>query len=194
MRRSLDSWQSWAAVRQARRLRSPQPPGVRICWDLDNTLVGSGTLLHEGKRLEDAIIQAAPMPNMLAFFVELAERLPRAEHFILSVRTRSMRVDTLAWLRRNALTVPTRMICFVPRPEVKTRVWEELARDSKLVIVDDLSYAHASDEPSIYDALVAAARRTAAVYVGLDEIVEIASSSYAPAAVASRVVSALEGS
>ncbi|MEJ7891200.1 MAG: hypothetical protein WKF94_00985 [Solirubrobacteraceae bacterium] len=46
------------------------------------------------------------MPEMLEFAAALDRELPKAVHFVLSVRTRAMRADTLAWLERNAPAFP----------------------------------------------------------------------------------------
>jgi hypothetical protein len=40
--------------------------------------------------------------------------------------------------------------------------------------VDDLSYDHEAERPSIYEDLVEVARQTATNYIGLDQIAEIA--------------------
>src|SRR5688572_30568704 len=69
MRRAVErastSWEAAAAVVQARRLLRSHPAAIRVCWDLDNTLVDSGSLLREGRTLQEAIIDARPVPNML---------------------------------------------------------------------------------------------------------------------------------
>jgi len=184
-------WEVWLTLRQARLLRRSRPAAVRICWDLDNTLVDSGTLLRGGKRLEDAIVEAEPVPNMLAFYETMRGELPNAEHFIVSARTRSMRANTLAWLKRQGLMPTDGAVLFVPYPEAKLRVWRELARGAQLVIVDDLSYNHESSKPSIYHELVGSAESLASVYVGLDQIARIAQNSDAVEAVAFRTIETL---
>ena len=40
--------------------------------------------------------------------------------------------------------------------------------------MDDLSYDHEAERPSIYEDLVEVAKQTATVYIGLDQIAEIA--------------------
>lgn len=162
----------FAAVRQARRVRSDEAT-LRVCWDLDNTLVNSGELLRAGRRLDDAIVEAEPVSNMLELYKAMHVGLPRAKHFILSARVAGMRPDTLAWLERYGLDHAESAICFVPSVQAKRSVWEELARGGALIIVDDLSYNHEADPVSIYEDLVDAARRLALVYVGLDEIAAI---------------------
>jgi hypothetical protein len=180
-----------SAVRQARQLCSSEAATVCVCWDLDNTLVDSGTLLRAGKQLKDAVVEAEAVPNMLDFYATVGVGLPNAAHFILSARTRSMRADTLAWLRRNGITLADGAICFLPYPSAKPKVWRQLARRTKLVIVDDLSYNHESDQRQIYNDLVRSAQGTASVYVGIDEIARIAKDRRVVDAVASRVVEAL---
>jgi len=159
-----------AAVRQAQRLCRLQPASVYVCWDLDNTLVGSGVILRAGKRLEDAIVEAKPVANMLEFYGAIHVNVREAHHFILSARTRSMRRETVAWLHRHGLPPADGALCFVPAADAKPRVWEQLARNGTLVIVDDLSYNHETDETNIYAELVQVAERVACVYIGLDEI------------------------
>jgi hypothetical protein len=179
------------AVTQARDACRANPATVRVCWDLDNTLAGSGMLLRTGIPLRAAIVEARPVPNMPAFYDALHSRLPRAHHFILSARTPAMRRDTVAWLERHGLHADDAAICFVPDVDAKLDVWRQLARDARLVIVDDLSYDHEAVEPSVYGRLVEVARQIAFVYVGLDRITEITQSAAAADAVASEIVEAL---
>jgi hypothetical protein len=146
---------------------------MRICWDLDNTLVDSGALIRLGKRLEEAVIEAEPVPNMLRFYESIQARLPRADHVILTSRTDVMRVATLAWLARHGLAPAEDAIWFVPDPKAKVKVWLQLARDARLVIIDDLSYNHESARPAVHHDLVERAVRIAAVYVGLEQIAAI---------------------
>jgi hypothetical protein len=148
---------------------------VRICWDLDNTLANSGALIRVGKSLEDAVVEADPVPNMLEFYNRVHSELPEAEHFILTARTRAMRPATVVWLERYGFRLLDEALCFVPYAEAKPRVWRQLARSSRLAIVDDLSYNHESDRPSIYEGLVEFAEQTASVYVGLERITQISS-------------------
>ena len=164
-----------------------------MCWDLDNTLVDSGALIHGGMPLEQAVIEAEPITNMLEFYEVIRARLPDAHHFILSARTSSMRSDTLDWLGQYGLVPEDGAVCFLPYANAKPKVWRQLARDARLVIVDDLSYNHESRQASIYHDLVQCAQRTAVVYVGLDEIALIASDSQAIEPVASGIVESLCG-
>jgi hypothetical protein len=174
-----------AAVRQARRLRS-RSGVIRICWDLDNTLVDSGRMLRAGKRLDDAIVEAEPVSNMLDLYEAMRAELPNAEHFILSARMRGMRHKTVAWLSRHGVSPADAAVCFVPYVQAKSKVWQELARDARLVIVDDLSYNHETDQVGIHHDLVAVAERLACVYIGLDEIAEISRNPTAVAVAVSR--------
>ena len=189
----MKRWETWAAVKQARRSCKSHPAKVRFCWDLDNTLANSGVLIKFGTRLQDAIVEAQAVPNMLALYEAIRTRLPEAEHFILSARMRSMRGDTLMWLRRHGVEPRDGALCFVPHPEAKPRVWRQLARDARLVIVDDLSYNHESDTPSVYNDLVVSAEQTASVYIGLTQITNIAAHSHAAEEIAARTVEALAG-
>src|SRR3954451_5335190 len=93
-----------AARRAVREIRE-RPASLRICWDLDNTLVGSGRLLKDGLQLHEAIVDAKPVPNMLAFFDVMRRRFPDAEHIILSARPNAMRAETLAWLEEYGLAL-----------------------------------------------------------------------------------------
>jgi hypothetical protein len=189
-RRRLEAWR---AVRQARRFsRACQAP-IRVCWDLDNTLVGSGVLIHAGSQLEDAIVEAEPVPNMLDLFWSIREKLPHAGHFVVSARFYTMRDSTFVWLRRHGLDLDRTEVALVPDAEAKARVWEELARDGRLLIVDDLSYDHASDRPAIYEDLVTAARATASAYIGLDQIAEVSADRRAVDRVASRAAESMLG-
>lgn len=181
----------WRAVSQARTARRQHPATIRICWDLDNTLVGSGRLLKAGLQLHEAVVDAKPVPNMLAFFEAMRRRLPEAEHFILSARPSGMRADTLAWLEEHGLALSGGAVCLVPSAEAKRRVWQQLARDAQLVIVDDLSHGHEGDEAVVYEELAAFARGTASVYVGLNEIARIEADPDAVQSVAERAAHAL---
>jgi hypothetical protein len=190
-RRLRASWVSRRAARWAAREVRERPASIRICWDLDNTLVGSGLLLKRGLRLPEAVVDAKPVPNMLAFFGAMRQRVPDAQHFILSARPSAMRADTLAWLEEHGLALSGGAICLVPSADAKCRVWQQLARDCQLVIVDDLSYGHEEDEAFVYDELAAFARRTASVYIGLDDIARIESDPSAVQSVAERAAEAL---
>src|SRR5436190_22556548 len=123
----LSRWATWAAVKQARRSCKSRPADVWICWDLDNTLASSGVLLRLGTRLKDAVVEAQAVPNMLALYEAIRTKVPEAEHFILSARTRSMRGDTLVWLRRHGFQPSEGSVCFVPHAGAKPRVWRQLA-------------------------------------------------------------------
>jgi hypothetical protein len=165
--------------------------GVCICWDLDNTLVDSGTLLRSGLTLEEAIVEAYPVPNMLAFYCAIYTALPDAEHFILSARPESMKSDTLAWFRQHGLRAPESHVCLVPEARAKPRIWRELARSARLVIVDDLSFNHEADQPSVYQDLLDTASQLAAAYVGLPQIARIASNLYEVDSVTQQTLHAL---
>lgn len=171
-------------------MRRTSPGAVLVCWDLDNTLVDSGSLLRRGRHLEEAIVEGEPVPNMLAFYAALGDGLPEAGHVILSARTPGMRTDTLAWLSRHGLTPTDGAVWFVPRAADKVRVWQALARGAPLVIVDDLTYGHEAETPSVYHDLVEAARGTATVYVGFDEITRIAGDSDAISGIVAEAVEA----
>jgi hypothetical protein len=146
---------------------------VNVCWDLDNTLVESGTLVHGGRTPEQAIVEAGPMPGMLEFAAAIAEELPDAAHFALSVRERGMRADTLAWLRLHEVRLEPEAVFFVPTPAGKAAVWRDLAAGARLLIVDDLSFDHESGAPSVHHDVVLEARRLGDVYLGIEEIAAI---------------------
>lgn len=188
---ALSNWEIASAVRQAQRFRRAHRTAVRVCWDLDNTIVDSGSLIRGGKSLEDAIADAAPMENMLDFYVSLRRELPDASHFILSARPHAMRRATLEWLTKNGVTCTDSSVCFVPHPSAKQRVWKRLARDAELVIVDDLSYGHEGPEASVHTDLVEFAERTASVYVGIEQIARIADHREDVEALVSRIASAV---
>jgi hypothetical protein len=188
VRLAVNRWELRAAVKQARTVCRLRPAAVRVCWDLDNTLADSGALLRVGQRLRDAVVVAEPVPNMLEFYKAIQRGLPEAEHFILSARPRVMREVTLAWLRRHDLAPADDALCFVPSAEAKLKIWQQLAKDARLVIVDDLSYNHEHEQPSLYLELVRLAEQSAAAYVGSSSISEIALSRTAIDAIALRVV------
>lgn len=141
--------------------------------------------------LEEAVVEAKPITNMLDFYEVIRRRLPDAHQFILSARTSLMRSDTLDWLGQWGLVPEAGAVCFLPYAKAKPKVWKQLARDARLVIVDDLSYNHESRQPSVHHDLVESARRTAVAYVGLDQIAQIAADSKAIGAVASGIVESL---
>jgi hypothetical protein len=165
--------------------RLPAAPAI-VCWDLDNTLVGTGTLLSAGTRLEQAVAAAEPMPGMLAFVEAVRARLPGAAHVVLSVRTRAMRAETLTWLARHRVGFAPEVVFFVPFAASKPRIWRALARRGPLLVVDDLSHGHEGDVRP-YDDLVAQARAIGAAYVGLDDIAAIGRDPGAGAALAERL-------
>jgi hypothetical protein len=180
------------AVRQARRLRRSGPTATYVCWDLDNTLVSSGENLALGMRLEEAIVEARPVPNMLAFYGAMQKHVDDARHFILSARTRSMRRATIAWLRRNGIRPARGAVCFVPTVDAKPLIWDVLGRSGRLVIIDDLSYDHESGRPSVHGHLVEIASRTACRYVGFEEIHEIATNPDAIGVIVAETLAALD--
>lgn len=176
-----------AALRQVRVAARGQPVGhLRVCWDLDNTLVNSGVLIRMGRPLHEVVSEAQPVPNMLDFFREVHARVPEASHFILSARTAAMRPDTVAWLKRYGIATED-TVCFVPTAEAKERVWRQLARNADLVIVDDLSFNHERDEPTRNYGLIEVAQRFAVLHIGADEIASIAGDSQAIEEVVSRI-------
>jgi hypothetical protein len=59
------------------------------------------------------------------------------------------------------------------------------------VIVNDLTYDHEAEAPSVYHDFVETARRTAAVYIGVDEIARIADDPDAVARIAAEAVATL---
>ncbi len=181
------------AVSQAAEFCRSRPAPVRICWDLDNTLSDSGVLLRSGLALDDAIVRAAPVRNMLTFYETLSSRLPEAEHFILSARRRSMRPDTVRWMKRYGLWAEEPRLCLVPRAGAKVRIWRQLARDAALVIIDDLSFDHERESPSLYRSLIRRAEGLAVVYVGLDQIAEIVHEEAMAYAMATRIQGSVEG-
>jgi hypothetical protein len=182
-----------AAVRQAREFCRSRPAEVRVCWDLDNTLVDTGALLRAGMTLDRAIIEAYPVPNMLAFYEAMHERLVHAEHFILSARSTTMREETFAWLRRHGMTAPSTSVCLIPTAAAKPRVWRQLSEDAALVIVDDLAFNHEADETSLYDDLISQARDAAVSYIGASDIAAVAADETAAASILARTVRDLEG-
>jgi hypothetical protein len=141
--------------------------------------------------LQEAIVAARPVPNMPQFFNAMRAGLPGAHHLILSARDRSMRPETLVWLDRHGLWVEDAAICFVPRVDAKLRIWRQLSRNARLVIVDDLSYNHEAVQQSVYEHLVEQAEQIAFFYIGLNRIAEIASGATGAEATVSEVVEAL---
>jgi hypothetical protein len=162
-------------------------PRVRVCWDLDNTLVDSGTLLRAGRTLDEAIVEARPVPNMVDLYRTMKSELPESEHVILSARLNNMRAATLAWLELHEVLIDATAVCFVPYASAKPRIWARLARGAMLVIVDDLTYNHESEQVAVHDQLVNAAERLADLYVGIDDIRAIAADATAVGRLVERV-------
>lgn len=181
-----------SAVRGARRYARASHADVIVCWDLDNTLVDSGTLLRQGMSLVEAVVAAAPMTLMLEFFVAVSEAMPRAEHVVLSARPGALRTATTQWLTRHGVEVAGDRVWLVPDARAKEAVWRSLARRARLVVVDDLSYGHESDVRSPYDDLVEVVSRLAAVHVGLPDIAAVAADVSAGTRLARRVAERLE--
>jgi nucleotide-binding universal stress UspA family protein len=188
--RFVMSRQTRKAVGEAREFAKRRRGAVRICWDLDNTLVDSGLLLRAGRTLDEAIVEAPPVPNMASFFRLVEETLPDAEQFVLTARPPRMREATQAWLRQHVGDVDWDL-CLVPDARAKPRVWKHLAKGAQLVIVDDLSYGH-EGEPTVYSDLADWARAAATVYVGQPEIKRIAANEAAVAETAAAVAATLE--
>ncbi|HEX8207821.1 MAG TPA: hypothetical protein VF587_17275 [Solirubrobacteraceae bacterium] len=182
-----------AAVRAAAAVAAACPGEVRVCWDLDNTLVDSGRLLREGVPLDEAVRSADPVAGMLDFQRALAAALPGAGHFVLSVRARGMRDDTLAWIARHGLELAPDAVALVRSPADKPAVWRALARGGKLVVVDDLSHGHEGSAITPYGRLAEQARRIADAYVDLAAIGAIAEEPASAAAAAERVAAAVGG-
>jgi hypothetical protein len=188
----LVQWEIFGAVRQARRFCHAKPAEVLICWDLDNTLADSGSLLENGLELREAIKLARPVPNMIAFVEALKAALPDAEHLILTARRNAMRRVTVDWLDRHGFGQSDAAVCLVPTQEAKRKIWKWLSMKSKLIIVDDLSYGHENRRLSSHFRLVDFARRTASAYVGSDEIALIIANPGAAEEVAAWTVKNLE--
>lgn len=180
-----------AARRQTKAFCRTHPAQVRVCWDLDNTLVDSGILLQAGKSLDEAIVEAYPVANMLAFYEAMRAQLPQAEHFILTARRRSMRGPTLDWFERHGLDARPTGVCLIPCAAAKPQIWRQLAADAPLVIVDDLSFNHERDTPNLHHDLIAHATRTAMSYVDLDDIAAIAADPTAVARITERILAAV---
>lgn len=174
-------------ARSVRRYVRACEADVIVCWDLDNTLVDSGSLLRAGLELSEAVASAEPMASMLEFFTAVSEAIPGAEHVVLSARPAVLRVATIAWLTSNGLSVEGDCVWLVPDATAKVAVWRQLARRARLVIVDDLSYGHEGDARATYDDLVATASRLATTVVGLADIEAIGVGSDAVKQYAKRV-------
>jgi hypothetical protein len=180
-----------AAVRQASAFAASHTAPVRVCWDLDNTLVASGRLLHTGTKLDEAVRVAEPLEGMLEFHSAVSDVLSAADHFFLSARAAAMRADTLAWLARHQLDVPPTAICLVPTHDAKPAVWRRLARGARLLVVDDLTRNHESGAPQPYESLTRQAAQIADSYVGAEIIGGIAADPSRARAVAERVAAEL---
>jgi hypothetical protein len=191
VRRTRRTIELRVALRQVQAFLTGLTSDVCVCWDLDNTLVDSGVLLRAGRTLEEAVVDAYPVSNMLDFYRAMSQGLPDADHFFLSARPRSMRVDTFGWCERYGVAAVGGNVCLVPYAALKPRIWAELARGSRLVIVDDLSFNHEAAHISLYDELIREAKLTAWSYVGLGEITEIASDRGAIETVVGRTIAAL---
>lgn len=181
-----------SAFQKARRYARRTDADVIVCWDLDNTLVDSGSLLRQGMSLAEAVAVAEPMARMLEFFADLAEAIPDAEHVVLSARPRSLRPPTIEWLARHGLRVAENHVWLVPDAQAKLTVWRCLVRSARLVIIDDLSYGHEGDVRAPYGDLVDAASAVATVYVGLSEIAAVGVDSFGGKRVAASVVERLD--
>lgn len=188
--RALLARERGVATLQVRRLLRAGGGPVRVCWDLDNTLADSGSLLHAGRSLEEAVGIAEPMRNMPAFFAAVRDALPQADHLILSARRAAMRRVTRGWLERHGLDGAS-AVCLVPSAAAKPRIWEPLAAAGPLVIVDDLCHAHETGTPLVYEDLVEVARASAAAFVGHEEIAQIVADEAAIGPVVARIVAAL---
>lgn len=170
LRHALAERETLRGVRRYARNCSAE---VIVCWDLDNTLVDSGTLLRQGMSLADAIVVASPMSAMLEFYASVSESVKDAQHVVLSARGRALRLATRDWLGRHGLEIADDRIWLVPDARAKLAVWQSLARCARLVIVDDLSFGHEGDVRLPYADLVDAVSELAAVYVGLDDITAV---------------------
>jgi len=148
-------------------------------------------MLVAGRSLAEAVVEAAPVPNMLELFRTLSDALPEAAHFVLSARPPSMRRATMTWLWRHGVTTSRAVVFFVPTAEAKPRVWAQLGSDALLVIIDDLTHGHESGAPVVYPELVESARRIARVYLGVDDIRCIKADSAGVAAVTQRTVASV---
>jgi len=192
--RLWDGAASRRAVRRATRFCDSNPAATRVCWDLDNTLIDTGSLLRAGHTLDEAAALASPVPNMLLFFEALQKSLPGAQHFALSARQGALRTDTLAWLSRHRVTLSPAQVYLVPEADAKPAIWHALARDASLVIVDDLTFDHESAELSHYTDLVEQATETAAAYVGHRVISQVATGELAVPAAVSETIAGLSSS
>lgn len=181
-----------AALRSARRFARRSQADVVVCWDLDNTLVDSGTLLRHGMPLAEAVVAAAPMASMLEFYAAVSQSIPDAEHVVLSARARPLRSATIEWLMRHGIEVGGDRVWLVPDARAKPAVWQCLGRRARLVIVDDLSHGHEGDARGLYDDLVETASRLAVVYVGLADIQAVADAD-AAGSLAERLASQFDG-
>ena len=188
--RALLARERGVATLQVRRLLRGGGGRVRVSWDLDNTLADSGSLLHAGRTLEEAVGIAEPMRNMPAFFTAVRDALPHADHLILSARRAAMRKATCGWLERHGLAGAS-AVCLVPSAAAKPAIWERLAAAGPLVIVDDLCHAHETGTPVVYDDLVEAARAFATAFVGHEEIAQIVADEAAIGPVVARISAAL---
>jgi hypothetical protein len=181
-------------VRRALRFCDSNPATTRVCWDLDNTLIDTGSLLRTGHTLEEAAALASPVPNMLLFFEAMERCLPGAQHFALSARQSALRDETLAWLRRHRVTLAPEQVYLVPEAAAKPAIWRALARDASLAIVDDLTFNHESPDLAHYTDLVKQATETATAYVGHGIINRVATGELAVPEAVSETIAALSAS
>lgn len=165
--------------------------GVRVCWDLDNTLIDTGSLLRVGVTLEEAVVNASPLPNMLSFHQEVRAAVPAACHIFVTARRRSLRAATLRWLERYAVIADGDGVCFLPSPAAKPQVWRRLSRGGPLVIIDDLSWGHESEVARPYHELVESANAIAAHYVGAPRIAAVVRDASAATALTRDIIRAV---
>jgi hypothetical protein len=102
-----------------------------------------------------------------------------------------MLANTHDWFARYGVAAPATQVCLIPYAGAKPKIWEALARSARLVIVDDLSFNHEGDTPSLYHELIVDAKRTADSYVGLREIASIAADAAAIEGVTEHTLAAL---
>lgn len=185
--RAIAVWEAELAAAGARRLtRGAREAIAIVSWDLDNTLVDSGSLLRIGRTLDEAISEASPVPNMLRLVEEL-RGIDGWLHVVLTARPRRLATATSAWLERNGLGGATAGVMYVPRAELKVRIWRRLSAAAPLVVVDDLGYGHEHAEPSVHTDLVARVQAVATAYIGAAAISSIAADADAVATAAGSV-------
>jgi hypothetical protein len=134
---SAPSTATYAAVivlQRVTQLGAPQFVELILRVDLDNTLVGSGRRLREGLQLQEAVVDAKPVPKHARVLRCDAPAIPRRGALHLEYEAERDAADTLAWLEEHGLAVSGGAICLVPSTEAKRRVWRQVARDCQLVI------------------------------------------------------------